>query len=1339
MNNSFINQFQDFSNTAKQYSSLSLIWQRRLNWLLAALILLDVGLLFYSHSGWAVWCLIALSGLTSFCLPRNQTILLVGIAVTAVILSQPHHPQAAILVLSGALAGCLARWLVNAQRRLMLKASQAQANINLCEALLRTNRDCVKLIDNDRNLRLINQRGLQLMKAVNVCDVRLDKWFEQQAPQQREALNHAWQQALEHGYGEMSGALVHGDNQRGYWRVCMAGVADRQGQYSSVLIVTQDITEQVSSKMELEKLNVELVALLDGLGSMFIAFDQEQYIHFCNSRARQYLCSTVENANISPYKMPLHKLLPATVYQKVSHGLQQLNDAGNSFRDELQDPLSGRWIGIEIFSKPGGYNLFIKDIDEQYQQQQERKRALLTAELVQELESVGSWEYDLATTTLSLSRQALKVLDLDPIKQHDNLSVIHQLLRPRERIRLTQAFLQATQGQQSVSTYARIRRQSGEIVDVRFTLRCLFNTQEQAEKIIGSLQDISEQKARESYLKEAERLVRGIIDTVPSQICVIDSQGTLINVNQSWRNIAITTGSNPDSLCRGANYLQVCDQSADQGCKEAASIAEGIRTVISGQKDSFHSEYYLPVNERDQWFMLRVTPLKNNDNEPNNQLFVICHEDITEMKQLMLERESQREQLSLVLAATNDGIWDWQPEKNTTYYSARFLALLGHQHALPVFDQWLEQAVHPEQRESASVTLHEHFAQKSQLFDIDCQLRQGDGRYGWYRIRGKAEFQQERMVRFCGTLMDIGDYRQLLHELSEREFQFREMAEQIPDVFWDYDAQADRFRYVSPAFEKIWQYSLSEVQRVGLQWWKNTLVPADQDKILKLYSNALENGTSGFAEYRIHTRQGELRWINTRWFALKDAKGKAQRLVGTCRDISQFKLTQSKLKLASEQDALTGLLNRHSFIQKLKEQTDKNQSSLPAFALLFVDIDRLTTLNDSVGHDVGDKVLQQIGQRLSHYCPEHGILGRTGGDEFAMIFPMSAVTDNLKNMLNELVASFNLPYVVEQQSLFISASVGAAIYPEHGDSYLELMRNADNALQDVKAKGGGFYQVCQQPLSASQPVAGHLESELKQALDQNQFVLFYQVKVCAESGMPLGCEGLLRWQHPTKGLIPPATFMRRLENSGLIIPVGERILDMGLKQLKAWQDLGYKTLSMALNVSPRQLLYPGFVSSVTEALQRYQLEPQFLELELTESVLVSDPLKAVEVLTKIKALGVKLAIDDFGTGYSSLCYLRSFKPHTVKIDKSFIDDIEHDNEALKLLEGIINLCSQLGISTVAEGVELENQWNMLLQIGCPVLQGYLFARPLPAEAFFTQILQQPSLLEPHCSLQHRRS
>jgi len=391
--------------------------------------------------------------------------------------------------------------------------------------------------------------------------------------------------------------------------------------------------------------------------------------------------------------------------------------------------------------------------------------------------------------------------------------------------------------------------------------------------------------------------------------------------------------------------------------------------------------------------------------------------------------------------------------------------------------------------------------------------------------------------------------------------------------------------------------------------------------------------------------------------------------------------------------------------------------------VLFMDLDMFKNINDSMGHEVGDLVLQEVAQRLHAAVRASDPVIRHGGDEFVVLLHDIDSPNDAARLASAVLKALRAPFVAQGVTLNLSGSLGVALYPDDGDSASVLLRNADSALYRAKASGRGDFCFYHTSMNADTMAHLALENELRQALAEQQFVLHYQPQYSLEQKRFIGCEALVRWQHPTRGLLPPSEFIVATENSGLIVPLGQWVLDEACRQASEWRSEGLIDFPVAVNLSAIQFRKPGLVATVQAALDASQLSPDGLELELTESALMENTDSALQTLCGLKDMGVALSIDDFGTGYSSLAYIKRFEPNVLKIDRSFVRDVETDANDLAIVTAIIGLGHNLNYRVVAEGVETEAQMLRLQELGCNEIQGFWFSRPLPADQFAAYLVK----------------
>lgn len=428
----------------------------------------------------------------------------------------------------------------------------------------------------------------------------------------------------------------------------------------------------------------------------------------------------------------------------------------------------------------------------------------------------------------------------------------------------------------------------------------------------------------------------------------------------------------------------------------------------------------------------------------------------------------------------------------------------------------------------------------------------------------------------------------------------------------------------------------------------------------------------------------------------------------------QHREAQRQLAHLAHYDQLTGLPNRGLYFERLTHGVAHAARGNSTLAVLFVDLDRFKTVNDTMGHAVGDALLHQAATRLVECVRAEDTVSRLSSDEFAIVLARLTTAQDAGVVAAKILRRLKEPYNVHGSELFISASAGIALYPQDARDADTLMRNADIAMCNAKPRGDAYHFYTAE-MNARAMTKLQLESRLRGAVERNEFVLHYQPKVDIETGRICGFEALLRWQPPGEALVQPGEFIPLLEETGMIAPVGEWVVKAACAQLSAWREAGFVAVPIAINVSARQLRYGGFQHAVSEALREYAVEPRLIEIEVTESSLMENPDESHAVLEELKSAGVSLAIDDFGTGYSSLGYLKRFPFDTLKIDRSFVRDIGVDPDDAMIARTIIALAGSLGLTVVAEGVESEQQLTFLAAHRCEQAQGFLFSRPVPAQ------------------------
>lgn len=435
---------------------------------------------------------------------------------------------------------------------------------------------------------------------------------------------------------------------------------------------------------------------------------------------------------------------------------------------------------------------------------------------------------------------------------------------------------------------------------------------------------------------------------------------------------------------------------------------------------------------------------------------------------------------------------------------------------------------------------------------------------------------------------------------------------------------------------------------------------------------------------------------------------------GTARDITERKEAEEFINFQAYHDLLTRLPNRALFKDRLNialAQAKRNRANL---AVMFLDLDRFKIVNDTLGHAMGDRLLQSVAQRLEGCVRKCDTLSRFGGDEFTLLLPTLPSSEDARTIAKKIIATLKEPFILGDHEVFVGVSIGIAIYPNAGHSVEQLIQNADVAMYHVKGRGKDGYQYYNEAMAIHTSNRLSLERDLRNALENNEFRVFYQPQISTQSGRMIGVEALVRWQHPERGLVFPGEFIPLAEETRLMSDINDWVLNTACREVKKWLDNGHPAFRLSVNFSPLQVEHPRFVHRLMASLRQTNFPPQNFEIELTENVLMNDLENITQKLRQLSEHGLSIAIDDFGTGYSSLNYLRQLHIHTLKVDQSFIQDIRDTQDEACIVNAIVSMAHGLKLNIVAEGVETETQLNYLKRLGCHEIQGFYFGRAVPA-------------------------
>ncbi|MBB5191307.1 diguanylate cyclase (GGDEF)-like protein/PAS domain S-box-containing protein [Silvimonas terrae] len=570
----------------------------------------------------------------------------------------------------------------------------------------------------------------------------------------------------------------------------------------------------------------------------------------------------------------------------------------------------------------------------------------------------------------------------------------------------------------------------------------------------------------------------------------------------------------------------------------------------------------------------------------------------------------------------------------------------------------------------------------------------------------------------CAVVRDISERRMAEQAIVRSEQQLRLALEASATGLFDMPLDGRTAAVTSPEYDRLLGYEPGEMVET-FEKWKNQLHPDDREDVLDALRSYYNGAAAQFAiEYRRRTRHGQYHWFQCRGRLVElDESGSPTRLIGTVTDITERKQAQDRITELANFDPVTRLANRNLLRDELRLSIAAAERRGHLLAVLFLDLDRFKTVNDSLGHAAGDEVLKQVAQRLRGTVRRSDILARLGGDEFVVVLTDVKSTEQVTDVASHILAVFSDPFELEAGSFATSTSIGISVYPTDAESPDVLVRNADVAMYQAKANGRNNFQFFTADLNARASERLQLEASMRMALHNDQFKLHYQPQVSLPDQQIVGAEALIRWQHPEHGLISPSRFIPIAEDSRMIVTLGTWVLQSAVRQAGRWQAAGLPPITIAVNLSPLQLHQPNLPEIVAEALADAGLDAQYLELEVTESVIMQEGEQVTMALHRLKKLGVRLSIDDFGTGYSSLSYLKRFAFDKLKVDQSFVRDLSTDPNDEAIVLAIIGLGKTLGMTVLAEGVETHEQLAFLERAGIDSVQGYLLSRPITAEAF----------------------
>lgn len=807
-------------------------------------------------------------------------------------------------------------------------------------------------------------------------------------------------------------------------------------------------------------------------------------------------------------------------------------------------------------------------------------------------------------------------------------------------------------------------------------------------------------RAQEQMRESEAAKQAAILDALPAHIALLDPQGLVMSVNRAWREFTGAGAMPGPEFGIGLNYLQACEDVSGAGAGAAHQVALGVRAVLEGSRKSFSIEYLCHSPTEQRWFLLTVTPLSDE------RLIggVVAFVEITEQQRAKDElRESER-RFSDMLGNVELVSLMLDRKGCITYCNDYLLRLTGWDRDEVIGRNWFEQFIPAGREEWPPASHHE-----------DEILTRSGGRrqIQWYNTLLRSA--NGDVVGAASIGEDITERNNAEKQRAQMEGRYRALLEAVPDAMVVVN-QAGDIVLLNVQAERQFGYQPNEL--VGHRV-KNIIPVGFAERLLADTQRSAEDASgqqmgSGI-ELIGRRKDGSAVPIEILLSSLEGPDGTL--VMAAIRDITARKNADAQMIHFAQHDFLTGLPNRMLLNDRIGQAIALAPRHDKRVAVLFLDLDGFKHINDSLGHPIGDRLLQSVAKRLEQCVRDSDTVSRQGGDEFVVLLSEAEQWEEVAVIAGRLLQAVAEAHLIHLHDLHVTTSIGVSVYPDDGVDAETLIKNADTAMYQAKENGRQSYQFFKPEMNVRAVERQSIEENLRRALERQEFALHYQPKIDLRTGAITGAEALLRWEHPSRGIVSPAQFIPIAEECGLILPIGDWVLREACQQARVWVDRGLPMKSVAVNVSSMQLLQETFADGVFAILEETGFDPRCLELELTESVLMKRADSTASILQTLRESGIQVAIDDFGTGYSSLSYLTKFPIDTLKIDQSFVRQIPTGGHDASIVTAVISLARSLNLRVVAEGVETPLELAFLRARQCDEAQGYYFSRPLPPEKF----------------------
>jgi PAS domain S-box-containing protein/diguanylate cyclase (GGDEF)-like protein len=874
---------------------------------------------------------------------------------------------------------------------------------------------------------------------------------------------------------------------------------------------------------------------------------------------------------------------------------------------------------------------------------------------------------------------------------------VDDITHPEDVGRTKQTFERLINGRGTAHTYEkRYQRKDGTILWSHTTVnRIEGGGGSDRSMFIGFIDDISQQKETEEKLRATKELYQSLVDNLGVGLSLIDHNHNIQMVNPA---LAGMFDKSPEDFIGKSCHREF------EGIEAVCLHCPGVKAMRSGQPEIVETEGVRPDNSQ---FRVRIKAFPFLDQKGKPAGFVELIEDLTAQYKTKLALGESEHRFQVLAETTSIGIFEVDREGRNTYSNPAWTRMTGLSLQESLGTGWTR-AIPAEDREELRESWEE--AKKQGIsWRREHRLLHTDGDERWVQATATPVRDAEgKLLRWVGTIVDLTLHKKAMQQLAESEERFRSLFEKS-GVGMNIISRSGRVITANPAFCDFIGYTQQELQSMSV---RDITLPEDLERTDQMFERL--NRQEGHFNYqkRFRRKDGKTVWGDVAGVLVPGGVNQEGFGIGIIQDITARKEAQARLEYLDYTDELTGLPNRKLLVDRLNHSIAKAQRRRDKVAVLLVGLDRFGKIADNFDLETAQLVLCEITQRLQAIVRDSDTLARIGDTQ------MVIVLENIKDpkpsgvIAQKVLQDVARPIRVRGRTFNVTVSIGISLFPDDGQDADRLLGTASLAMHISKRQGGDMFEYNVPELNARTHELLALETDLRAALEKREFVLFYQPQIELATKRVVGFEALLRWRHPQRGLVPPNDFIPLAEDTGVIVPLGEWVLQEACRQNMEWSRAGLPMVRMAVNISPRQFKRVDIPTLVRQVLEETGHPPEYLELEVTESMIMEDVDRAIGIMHTLTELGVHLAIDDFGTGYSSLSYLKRFPVRRLKVDRSFVKDVLVDPNDAAIASAVVSLAKSMDLEVVAEGIETEDQLAFFLERGCDSCQGFLFSKPL---------------------------